>query len=61
MALARFFASRSLYGWGLTYVLMRQRLRLGLHKFAKEGLCCVAESCTAKEYQQVTYKAPGLA
>jgi hypothetical protein len=61
VALAQFFASRSLYGWGLTYVLMRQRLRVGLHKFAKEGLCCVAESCTANEYQQVYQSFPRYA
>lgn len=40
-------------GYGLTFVLMQNRIRFGLHKFAKEGLVCLLESCTAKEAEQV--------
>lgn len=40
-------------GYGLTFVLMANRIRFGLHKFAKEGLACLLESCTAKEVEQV--------
>ena len=40
-------------GYGLTFVLMLNRIRFGLHKFAKEGLLCLLESCTAKEVDQV--------
>ena len=29
------------------------RVRIGLHKFAKEGLLCLLESCTQEEYRQV--------
>lgn len=40
-------------GYGLTYVLMFARIRLGLHKHAKEGLTCLLESCTQREYDRV--------
>lgn len=40
-------------GYGLTYVLMFARIRLGLHKHAKEGLACLLESCTQREYERV--------
>lgn len=40
-------------GYGLTYVLMFARIRLGLHKHAKEGLTCLLESCTQREYERV--------
>ena len=40
-------------GYGLTYILMFTRLRLGLHKHAKEGLLCLLESCTGDEYARV--------
>ena len=48
-ALVDWLASPALYGQGLTYILMARGVRAGLHKFAKEGLCCVLESCTAAE------------
>ncbi|GAB4816915.1 hypothetical protein N2152v2_003961 [Parachlorella kessleri] len=51
--LGRFFCSRQLRGYGLTWVLMLLRIRIGLHKFAKEGLLCLLESCTQEEYRQV--------
>lgn len=43
-----------LQGYGLTYVLMFARIRLGLHKHAKEGLACLLESCTQREYERVS-------
>ena len=33
---------------------MQNRIRFGLHKFAKEGLVCLLESCTSKEAEQVS-------
>lgn len=30
------------------------RLRIGLHKFAKEGLLCVLESCNKEEFDLVS-------
>lgn len=48
-------------GYGLTFVLMANRVRFGLHKFAKEGLVCLLESCTAKEVEQVQPQAPRAA
>ena len=47
-----------LQGYGLTYVLMYMRLRLGLHKHAKEGLLCLLESCTADEAAKVSAALP---
>lgn len=32
---------------------MFARIRLGLHKHAKEGLTCLLESCTQQEYERV--------
>lgn len=52
--LAAWLTSRALFGYGLTFVLLRARLRAGLHKFAKEGLACLLESCTAAEAQAVS-------
>ena len=49
----RCHAGRCAAGYGLTFVLMQNRIRFGLHKFAKEGLVCLLESCTAKEAEQV--------
>jgi hypothetical protein len=40
-------------GYGLTYLLQLTRLRLGLHKHAKEGLLCLLESCTRREFEGV--------
>jgi hypothetical protein len=51
--LPRCHAGRCAAGYGLTFVLMQNRIRFGLHKFAKEGLVCLLESCTAKEAEQV--------
>eukprot|EP00887_Chlorella_sp_A99_P004784 scaffold4.g4784.t1 len=51
--LAAFFAGPSLRGYGLTYLAMALRLRVGLHKHAKEGLLCLLESCTAEEREAV--------
>ena len=48
-ALASFLASPPLYGWGLTYLLQASRLRVGLHKHAKEGVACLLESCGADD------------
>ncbi|KAL4421350.1 hypothetical protein ABPG75_010641 [Micractinium tetrahymenae] len=53
VALARFFLSRQLWGYGLTWILMFARLRTGLHKHGKEGLLCLLESCTGDEYDKV--------
>ena len=52
-ATTRFFASAQLRGYGATWILMATRLRLGLHKHAKEGLACLFESCTAPELEAV--------
>jgi hypothetical protein len=51
-ATAEWFASSDLYGYGATWLLMNARLRVGLHKFAKEGLLCLLESCTKDELEQ---------
>lgn len=53
MELAAWLTSRALFGYGLTFVLSRARARVGLHKFAKEALLCLLESCTAAEAKQV--------
>ncbi|KAL4424856.1 hypothetical protein ABPG77_011106 [Micractinium sp. CCAP 211/92] len=53
VALARFFLSGQLWGYGLTWLLMFARLRTGLHKHGKEGLLCLLESCTGDEYDKV--------
>lgn len=53
LELAKFFCGPSLWGWGLTYVLMAARVRMGLHKHAREGLVCLLESCTLGEYEAV--------
>jgi hypothetical protein len=59
--LAAYLCSPALYGWGLTYVLQRLRLRVGLHKFAKEGLACLVESCTADDLPAVLEAVGGRA
>ena len=53
VSLARWLASPDLYGHGVTYVLMSRGVRAGLHKFAKEGLCALLESCTQQEADAV--------
>lgn len=53
VSLSRWLASPDLYGHGVTYVLMARGVRAGLHKFAKEGLCCLLESCTQLEADAV--------
>ena len=45
VALATWLASPELYGWGLTYMLMARGVRAGRHKFVKEALACLLESC----------------
>jgi hypothetical protein len=51
--LANYFISVSLYGYGLTYLAQLVGIRRGLHKHAKEGLCCLFESSTAFEMKNV--------
>ena len=46
-------------GYGLTYVLMASYLRTGLHKHAKEGLLCLLESCTQREFERVRWDRGG--
>ena len=53
IALAAWLTGPDLYGWGLTYVLMVRGVRAGWHKFAKEGIACLLESCTAAEADAV--------
>lgn len=59
IALARWLASPDLYGHGVTYVLMARGVRAGLHKFAKEGICSLLESCTQAEADAVMTVALG--
>ena len=59
VALARWLASPDLYGHGVTYVLMARGVRAGLHKFAKEGICSLLESCTQAEADAVMTVALG--
>ena len=49
VALATWLASPELYGWGLTYMLMARGVRAGRHKFVKEALACLLESCDADD------------
>ncbi|KAL4530439.1 hypothetical protein Ndes2437B_g03934 [Nannochloris sp. 'desiccata'] len=51
--LANYFISVALYGYGLTYLAQIVGFRRGLHKHAKEGLCCLFESSTAFEVRKV--------
>ena len=53
VSLAKWLASPDLYGHGFTYVLMARGVRAGLHKFAKEGICSLLESCTQAEADTV--------
>lgn len=53
VSLALWLSSADLYGHGVTYVLMSRGVRKGLHKFAKEGICCLLESCTQREADAV--------
>ena len=59
VALARWLASPDLYGHGFTYVLMARGVRAGLHKFAKEGICSLLESCTQAEADAVITRSLG--
>jgi len=53
LALAQFFTSQAVYGFGVTYMLQRKYCRKSLHKFAKEGLTCLLESVVLKEFNEI--------
>ena len=52
-ALAAFFVSSAVYGFGLTYFMQKKGFRKSLHKYAKEGLCCLIESSTQDEVKDI--------
>lgn len=51
--LAKFFVSRACYGFGVTYFYQKTGLRKSIHKYAKEGLMCLLESCTEIEFDKI--------
>jgi hypothetical protein len=58
MELADFLVGPGMRGYGATYIAQAASIRRGLHKHAKEGLCCLLESCTVDEVNAI-YTAQG--
>ncbi len=52
-SLAVYITSKAMYGYLITNWLQRKKYRKSLHKFAKEALCCLLESCTAGEVEEL--------
>lgn len=47
--LGQYLTSSSMYGTLDTYFLIKNKIRKTLNKYAREGLCCLLESCTRDE------------
>lgn len=52
-SLALYTASPAMYGYLINNWLQRHSWRVSLHKFAKEALLCLLESCQAEEVRRL--------
>ena len=58
--LAKFLISRAVYGFGVTYFYQKTGCRKSIHKYAKEGLACLLESCTKVEFDNIIRLVGGM-